>query len=176
MTTEHIPAKDMFKVLNEPVSELVNILTSQTAMALNTFPYAGSWSAAQVVEHITRSTFSIAKALNMEAVETDRDPEEKVPELKKMFLDFSVKYKSPEFILPTQEVYDKEILVNKLKAAFEQLQERSNVVDLFGMISHPAFGNVTKLELLYFVLYHTMRHLQQVKNIVYIVNNKPLKT
>jgi hypothetical protein len=172
MTTEHIPAQDMFKVLNEPVSDLVNILSSQTAIALNTIPFTGSWSAAQVVEHITRSTFSIAKALNMEAVETDRDPEQKVPELKKMFLDFSIKYKSPEFILPTMEVYDKEVLVNKLTTAFAQLQERSNSVNLFGMISHPAFGNVTKLELLYFVLYHTMRHLQQVKNIFYIVNNK----
>ncbi|MES2646413.1 MAG: DinB family protein [Bacteroidota bacterium] len=174
MTTEHIPVEDMFKLLNEPVSELVDILDSQNVNVLNAIPFKGSWSAAQVTDHITMSTFSIAKALNMESVETDRDPEEKVPGLKKMFLDFTVKYKSPEFILPTHHNYEKDLLVNKLKTAFSQLEERSNAVNLCGMISHPAFGDVTKLELLYFVLYHTKRHLQQVKNIVYIVTKNEI--
>lgn len=174
MLSDHLPTKDMFKLLNEPLAELVNLIAVQTESALKLIPGPEMWTAAQIADHITKSTFSIAKALEMKSEVTNRDPAQRVPELKKMFLDFTVKYKSPEFILPTQPTYEKALLITKLNTAFEQLQQRSNRVNLTEMISHPAFGDVTKLELLYFVLFHTQRHLQQIKNTLTIVNQKAL--
>ena len=172
MITESLPARELFIKLHEPVSELLDLLSSKTEVALNTVPFKNSWTAAQVADHITKSTSSIAKAMNMESAPTGRDPGERIQELKKMFLDFTVKFKSPEFILPSQDVYEKEPLIGKLNSSFSQLKERANSVNLSGMITHPAFGDITKLELLYFVLYHTRRHLRQVKNILLIVESK----
>ena len=172
MITESLQTKDIFALIDEPVSELLNVLSSQSETNINTVPFDDSWTAAQVADHITKSTSSIAKAMNIESTPTHRDPGERIQELKKMFLNFEVKFTSPEFILPSQDEYEKDTLIAKLSSAFEQLKERANVVNLSGMITHPAFGDVTKLELLYFVLYHTKRHLRQVKNILLIVNNK----
>ena len=172
MITESLPARELFIKLHEPVSELLNLLSSNTETGINTVPFKNSWTAAQVADHITKSTSSIAKAMNMESAPTERDPGERIQELKKMFLDFTVKFKSPEFILPSQDVYEKELLIGKLSSSFDQLKERADTVNLSGMITHPAFGDITKLELLYFVLYHTKRHLRQVKNILLIVESK----
>ena len=38
-------------------------------------------------------------------------------------------------------------------------------MNLSEMISHSLFGEVTKLELLHFVVYHTQRHIHQLKKI-----------
>ena len=151
---------------------MLSLLSSTKEIALNTVPFKDSWTAAQMADHVTKSTSSIAKAMNMDATPAERDPAERIEELKKMFLDFTIKFKSPAFILPTQEVYEKETIIVKLNTSFDQLKERANKVDLAGMISHPAFGDITKLELLYFVLYHTKRHLQQLKNILSMIADK----
>lgn len=85
-----------------------------------------------------------------------------------MFLDFTVKFQSPEFILPTKNYYQKEILLGELKKSMQNLQELAGEVNLSEEITLHPFGEITKLELLYFVLYHTQRHIHQVKNILLI--------
>ena len=170
MITEILPTKEIFAPIEEQVSEFIHILSSQSESILNTVPFAESWTMAQVADHVTKSTSSIAKALNMEATPTERDPGERIQELKKTFLNFEIRFRSPDFILPAQDSYEKEAVLEKLKTAFDQLRERADHVNLSGLIKHPAFGDVTKLELLYFVLYHTKRHLRQAKNILSIVN------
>ncbi|CAN5602439.1 hypothetical protein BH10BAC3_BH10BAC3_38330 [soil metagenome] len=172
MTTETLHTNEVFALLDEPFSEMLGLLSLTNEPRLNTIPFKDSWTAAQVADHVTKSTSSIAKAMNIDATPTEKDPSERIEELKQMSLDFTVKFKSPAFILPTQNEYEKEAIIAKLNAAFDQLKDRANKVDLSEMISHPAFGNITKLELLYFVLYHTERHLHQLKNILSTIANK----
>ena len=88
-----------------------------------------------------------------------------------MFLDFTMKFNSPEFITPKADSYEKETLITDLTKSIEHLRELRNKINLSEIISLPAFGEITKLELLHFVLYHTQRHIHQLKNILNTVKD-----
>ena len=169
MTTEKLNTKELFISLDFVFSELLAMIEALSEPALNTVPFADSWTAAQLAAHVAKSNSSIAQALDMEAKKAERNPDERVPELKGIFLDFTIKFQSPDFIVPATGNYEKEILITKLKRSIERLKEQRTRVDLSGIISLPAFGEITKLELLYFVLYHTQRHTHQLKNIIQVI-------
>lgn len=157
---------ELFELLDEITGQLLQLISSLNENKINTIPFENSWTAAQLVSHVTKSNKAISQALNMEGKTAERNPEERAPELRATFLDFTIKFQSPEFILPTESIYQKETLIANLKRSIEQLEERRSKVNLSEMISVPPFGEITKLELLYFVLYHTQRHIHQLKNIL----------
>lgn len=178
MTAEKINTEKLFVCLDETSNKLEKLIYPLNAETFNAVPFTNSWTAAQVIVHVIKSNLTIAKALNMEGKIIDRDPAERVEELKDLFLDFTVKFESPEFILPADTWYIKEEVVRDFIHSMQQLEEESKPVNLAEAISHPAFGEITKLELLYFVLFHTQRHIHQVKNIltclVYTKNHENL--
>lgn len=150
----------------EQVNEmLVQLLHSIDERNFNQSPGPGKWSIAQVADHIRLSNNSVAKALALKGTAVDRNPAERVSELKKMFLDFQTKYQSPDFIVPPKDIYDQELLLKDLQASIQLIRDRMYEDDLDELINHPAFGDISKFEILHFVLYHTQRHLQQIKAI-----------
>ena len=165
MTTGTLKTKEFFASLDEASSELLQMISSADSTTINTVPFEDSWTAAQLAAHVTKSNKAITQALNMKGKTAERNPGERVPELKKMFLDFTSKFNSPEFIRPGQDSYQKVTLIAELKKSNEQLKELRSKINLSEIISLPAFGEITKLELLHFVLYHTQRHIHQLKNI-----------
>jgi len=166
MTTEKLNTKELFALLTDTTSEFVELISSAESTTINTVPFEDSWTAAQLASHVTKSNKAITQALNMEGKTAGRNPDERAQELKAIFLDFTAKFQSPEFILPTKKTYQKEEVIEKLKKSIEQLDDVRNKVNLSEIISLPAFGEITKLELLYFVLYHTQRHIRQLRNIL----------
>lgn len=161
-----------FAVVNESLLHLVNSFSEK---GFNTIPFEGSWTAAQVTDHITKSNKSIVQALSLEGKPADRKPDERTPELAKIFLDFKTKLKSPDFILPTQDYYQKASLIVALESSIGKLKEATSNASLTDAIEHKAFGEITKLELLYFVIYHTQRHMHQMQHIYEIVENRQYK-
>jgi hypothetical protein len=139
---------------------------------VNNIPHEGSWSAAQVIVHVTKSINGIAKAMKLEGEKITRDADARVQELKNTFLDYTVKFKSPEFILPAEGPYEKAKVISELERSVEQLKQASKGTNLSEAIKHPAFGEITKLELLHFVLFHIQRHTRQLKNILSELNSK----
>lgn len=166
MISEKLQTKDLFAAFDKTKSEIIETILSEDQKTINTVPFKNSWTAAQTGEHIRKSVSSIAQAMEMQGKITERNPEEKVGELKKMFLNFTIKYKSPAFIVPGEGPYYKETLAAEISKTFEQLNCESNKVNLAEAITHEAFGEITKLELLYFVAFHSQRHLHQMKNIL----------
>ena len=162
----------LFTSLEHTSSELVLLISSADSSTINTIPFKDSWTAAQIAAHILKSNKAIAQSLYMEGKNAERGPGERTAELKKMFLNFTVKFQSPAFILPTRDIYQKDILIEDLKKSIEQLMEAGNTVNLSEIISLPAFDEITKYELLHFVLYHTQRHNHQLKNIFENINKK----
>jgi hypothetical protein len=156
---------EIFKELQDTTDELLQLLATFTQEQINTVPYENSWTAAQVAEHITRSNASVVQFLTSAGKTTDRKPDEKVQEFKKVFLDLTTKMKSPEFILPTQDHYQKEKVITELGSSIDQLKEAGNTATLSEIIQHPAFKEVSKLELIHFAVYHTERHVHQIRNI-----------
>jgi len=147
-------------------NEFLGLLSSANQKEINAVPFSDSWSAGQLSEHVTKSNRSVAQALNGQGYKVDRDVAEKEPGLKEIFLNFSTKLKSPEFILPTKDHYVKEEVFAELKDSIEQIRKASADHDLTEAVKHRVFGEITKLELLYFVTYHIQRHLRQLKNIL----------
>jgi len=167
---ENVNTNELFASLGHTTSELLKSISSFSETQINEIPWAGSWTAAQVAEHVTKSNIEIAKSLKKEGKLTGRAPDAGVDQLKRIFLDFDKKLLSPEFILPSQDIYQKKLVIDNLEVSIIQLKELRRSVNLFEMIDHPIFGEVTKLELLHFVVYHTQRHLNQLKNIFAATN------
>ena len=72
---------------------------------------------------------------------------------------------SPEFIVPEAGPYDKQVAIDDLNNAFQQLKENAEAADTGVMVEGLPFGPVTKLELIHFTLFHTQRHLHQMEKI-----------
>jgi DinB superfamily len=172
MQTGALPKEELLAALKNMVLELMQVLNGFDGQNINTVPFEGSWTAAQVVDHITRSNMSITKAFTLKGATLNRDPAERVQELKNVFLNFNSKFQSPDFILPTQQVYEKKMLVALLNRSVDKIKEVSCRADLSEMINHPAFGDITKFEILHFVLFHTQRHIHQLKKIFQSVSGK----
>lgn len=165
MDNDNINSKDLFEKLDRATGEFFSLIDSFDEQEINTIPFGNSWTAAQVADHVTKSNISIAKALQLKGTAINRDPYERTEELKDVFLDFTTKLKSPSFILPGKNIYEKVMLINQLRNSIEKIKDIAEQSDLSEMINHPAFGDITKLEILHFVIYHTKRHSHQLENI-----------
>ena len=169
MTTE-INTTELFAALDECTSEISKLIFREDESALNIVPFTDSWTAAQLAVHVTKSNKAIASALTMSGEPAKRNADDGVQRLKDMFLNFEVKFNSPEFIKPEDRKYSKEEVVTNLNKSIAQLKALREKANLFEIISIPPFGEITKLELLHFVVYHTQRHIHQLKNILKSIN------
>ena len=172
MTTEKINTKEILSLLEGATSEFLAVVSSFNEERINTVPFENSWTAAQVADHVTQSNRSMVQALSSGGKTTPRDIAKGVTKLKELFLNFDAKLQSPKFILPTHHTYKRERIIAELKNSIEQLRASANTVDLSETVSHRVFGDITKLEIVHFVVYHTQRHIHQLKNIFDKIANR----
>jgi hypothetical protein len=151
-----------FEAATNAYIELVAALSQEE---INTVPFTGSWTAAQVTEHLCKSDQAMIQALNGPVQPTNRPPDAGVNELRSIFLDFSTKLPAPEFIIPAPGTHDKDSLIGTFKAGREQIGKAIQTLDLTATCHMPIFGKPTRLELIAFVIFHTQRHTNQVKHI-----------
>ncbi|WP_202552282.1 DinB family protein [Ginsengibacter hankyongi] len=166
MTTDTINTTELFLSLDKTWTELVQMISSTSDEVINAVPFEGSWTAAQLVTHVTKSNNAIIQGLDMEGKLAERNPEDGVPNLKKIFLDFDTKFQSPQFIVPENRNYDKHEVITVLRGSIDRLKDARKKTNLIEIINLPVFGEITKLELLHFVLYHTQRHNHQLEGII----------
>lgn len=160
--------KEIINQLESALSDTLHLLDSFTEKELNTIPFEGSWTAAQVGRHLFKAEEGIDKMFYAPTKPVDRDPAEKAAWMKELFLNFETKMKSPDFILPEEKQYQKEDLENSLKeekAKVLKAIQNSNLNEEAPLSDeHPLKGS-TKLEILHFLTYHTMRHNHQIREI-----------
>lgn len=169
MTTEKLNTKELFESLDETTSELFKTISLFNEENINTIPFKGSWTAAQVAEHVMLSNKAMIQSLKEEGRTVSGNIDEGVAKLKEVFLNFDSKLQSPKFILPTQEIYNMKQLVADLRHSVEQIKKLCAMIDLSETIDHRVFGKISKFEILHFVVYHTQRHIHQLKNIFKLV-------
>lgn len=172
MTSSTVNTKELFASLNERWSELVKLIASTNGESINAVPYKDSWTVAQLATHVAKSNNAIAQGMEMEGKAAEREPDAGEPGLRKMFLDFDAKYKSPEFIVPEKKKYDHDEVIKVLINSIDKLEALRSKAVLVEIIDLPIFGEVTKLELLYFVLYHTQRHIHQLNKMLGALKSK----
>ena len=158
-------SNEILSATSDAITELTDLMQAVDDNKVNTIPYDGSWTAPQLLRHVTKSINGMTKAIHMDAKPAERDPGERIEQLKTIFLDFSKKLTQPEFIKPEEQVYEKQASIEELKTAFHQFKESAGHTNLDELVEGLPLGPITKLEIIHFVLYHTQRHLHQMKRI-----------
>ena len=160
--------EEILNRFDKTTGELIGLLTPLSQEQLNTVPFADSWTAGQVGDHLIRSYDAIG-VLNGNAKATDRAPDEKLGEVNKLFLDFSIKMQSPKEILPTNDNLNKGDLLTSLKNRITPLREviiNKDLTEICLDYAIPGFGEFTRMEWIGFIIVHTQRHIHQLKNII----------
>ena len=173
MTETNIDREILFEQIEKATDELVKVFSSFSQDSINKVPFEGSWTAAQVAEHM-RQSYGVVETVNGSVEETKRDPLQNDKVLKDAFLNFDVKMKSPDFILPEKKQYEKQQLVSSLTELIGEIKHAVQTLDLTATcldFELPNLGALTRAEWLFFAVYHTKRHTHQLKKIYDKVEN-----
>ena len=162
---ETIEKRGLLASTDRAISGMLDLMFPLDNDEVNTVPYKDSWTAAMLLRHVSKSLHAMSGALRTDSKPGERDPGEKIAELKKVFLDFSAKLKSPDFIVPENGPYEKQSIYEELKNSLSRFKESAEHANLTDLVEGLPLGPVTKLEILHFVVYHSQRHLYQMKKI-----------
>jgi DinB superfamily len=160
--------KKVINEANETLLALENAFSKFDTLLLNKVPFEGSWTAGQLAEHLVLSNSGFLQVINGPVGETDKPADLMVETIKKDFLNFDVKYDSPKEIYPEDKTYNPSELLENLRQIRAGISEAAGNLDLTKTCSAyemPGYGFLTRLEAVYFVIYHTQRHIHQLKNI-----------
>lgn len=154
--------------LLQTAKALSSTLQSLSDAQIDEVPFEGSWTAGQVGEHIFKSLAGLPQLLHGATAPAGRAPDQLVPTLREIFLDYSTKLKSPDFILPTEPVHDRAALAQQLEDALTRTAEAAASLDMSALCldaDFPGQGKMTRLEWCTFALVHTQRHVHQLHKI-----------
>lgn len=151
--------------LDTVTTELLLMIASFDQEQVNLVPFENSWTAAQVANHLGKSDASVIASIYAHGTPAERAADEKTPELKGIFLNFDLKMKSPDMVVPDNRIFSKEELIATLKETRARLSRAASTLNLAEVCTHEVLGDMTRLEFLSFVLYHTQRHIHQLKRI-----------
>jgi len=151
--------------------QVVGFIRALDDEKLNTVPYKGSWTPAQLVRHLLKSVSGIGPLIDQPLKPAERDPSERILQLKQNFLDITKTMQSPEFIAPEKMHYNKGSLISEFEAALSPLTKLKDV-NLNELITGLPLGPITKLEIVHFIFYHLQRHLIQMKRITEALKQK----
>lgn len=146
--------------------DFVKLLGAVPADAFNRVPFEGSWSPAQVGDHVLKFLAGTSGALALPRSEPGRAPDAHAPALREIFLDFSKKAKSPPFVAPSAGPIGREQLMAALSGAVEKLAGdigKKNLSMICNGAPFPTLGDMTGLEWVLFATYHVQRHTHQLQ-------------
>lgn len=154
-------------------ADLISLVNAVSENDTDVIPFEGSWTAGQLLEHLDKAVSP--EILNGKVQSADRPADQKVPEIKKIFLDFNIKFKSPGFIEPTEEVHDKNVLLDSLSGKFDALINAAGTMNLQEEcldFEVPGMGKFSRMEWISFYMIHTQRHLHQLRKIINALGSK----
>jgi uncharacterized protein YndB with AHSA1/START domain len=163
--TDKSDKEDLITAIQVTAIQMAGFIMPLNDEQINHSPYKNSWTAAQLMRHIIKSINGITEAIKKNAKPANREITQKIIELKQAFLDVTRTMQSPAEIVPEQKHFFKDALISDFQVCLKQFKEAVSPADLSELAEGLPLGPVTKLELLHFVLYHTQRHLHQMKKI-----------
>jgi uncharacterized damage-inducible protein DinB len=168
MVHQHVDKQYLLQGLEETTHDLLQILAAFDQQQFNRVPFEGSWTAGQVAEHLLKSESGIPEVLMGPVMPAQRPIDEMAPAIADVFLDFSTKLKSPEFILPSDGPHDQQMLLDGFEFVRGTLKKQAETADLTKVCTSfpfPQMGELTRLEWLYFAFCHSTRHIRQLRKI-----------
>lgn len=159
---------DIINEFNATTTELLQTITGFSEEQFHAIPFEGSWTAAQVAEHLLKSESGIPKLWSGNTRITQRVPDEKLATIRGILLDFNTKLVPPASVLPSARPQGKEQLYKGLqqnRAVITQLANTTDISLTFIDYPFPKLGELTGIEWLAFLTYHTKRHVRQMQHI-----------
>lgn len=163
--------KALAQELASVYQEYIDLIDQFPEEQINVIPFDDSWTAGQVCDHITQATSRIP---DKNVADADRPIDQKIPAIEAVFLDFSTKLKSPDFVLPGPGPFNKSALLE----LFAELKSRHTADILAKDLSKvclgfelPFIGSLTRYEWYRFFVIHGRRHLHQLRNIHEAIKN-----
>jgi len=124
------------------------------------------WSVAQILTHLCETEKLSLKTLQATGEPTEgRPPDEWVRKLEKALLRRDREYSAPEVTLPKE----KNDIEPDLKRFSEYRREMHVIIDQFDLTEtctqspHPGAGYMTRIEWIYFTVFHGYRHAEQMR-------------
>lgn len=154
--------------IKDSFGKLVSVLDSFTEDQINQIPFEGSWTAGQVGEHLTKGLSGLPRLAAGKTQPADRPFDAKAETIKSIFLDFSTKLQSPEYLIPSNEHHSKQKLISELRQIEKDIldvDDRCNLTHLCLDFEFPQMGTLTIYEWIVFTLAHAQRHTHQLENI-----------
>lgn len=147
---------------------LLQVISLFDEQQLNEVPFADSWTAGQVAQHLILANTGFIEVMQGPVKDADREPDQLVAQIRADFLNFGTKMKSPDFILPLPISYSKQRQLGTLeniKSSLINLIQTMELDKLCLTFELPGYGFLTRTEAIYFVNYHSQRHTHQLNNI-----------
>ena len=170
--TETIEIVSEFEHETETLMQLLDQLSEEE---LNRKPFEGSWTAAQVGSHLYKSYKGVPALLVAPAEDSNRVPDALVPGFREAFLNFNIKFQSPDFIVPEERHYNKLELLEKISKVRLEIILKIKTLDLTKLCTSfqlPGTGNMTRLEWVHFMVVHTKRHNHQLRKIIVKIHER----
>ncbi|MDJ1468978.1 DinB family protein [Cytophagaceae bacterium DM2B3-1] len=164
-----IPASEkdtLYKALTEAFDAFISTIYQIDESVVNTIPFTGSWTPAQVVTHILLATDGLPDNKTMS---TNRAYDSCLPQIRPWWEDLSQKFQSPESLMPDSLPHQKSELITKLKHVKEKDLAIISEKDLTAICHDfelPGVGYLTRYEWLWFIQMHLKRHQFQLENMV----------
>ncbi|MEW5322844.1 DinB family protein [Geobacillus thermoleovorans] len=153
---------------NEQVrQQLIESVSGLSDEQLNTRAAKGTWTIAQVLEHLYLIETSIATMIAHTLTHGVSQPVEEKPI--HLTVDRSKKVEAPDFARPSDRFFSWRELEEKLRQSrqrLRQITEQANPADWEAKsFPHPIFGPLNLKQWVEFVGYHEQRHLAQIEEI-----------
>ena len=163
----------LLSALDLNTRQVIDALAALDTDTINRKPNSGVWSLAQVVDHLTRSDMVMGRVTRGTTEPSQRDPLEKVEQMRTRFGDFESKLSAFGMLIPGNEAMELDDVVRKFTEARAQFRESVAIgdpSDLCTRFAHPLFGQLTRAEWGWFTIIHTERHLVQFSRIQSMLN------
>ncbi|MES2110228.1 MAG: DinB family protein [Bacteroidota bacterium] len=167
--------QEIIKETNSTLDELIGLLNSISPGQFNHVPFEGSWTAGQLAQHLILADGGLPALITGPVSDTQREPDQMVAPIAESFLNYEIKFESPDFIRPEVRDYDKDEMISglkKIKADIAVAIGDSDLTKTCMAFAFPVLGNLTRYEAANFVIIHTTRHIHQLKNIYNVLNKK----
>lgn len=162
----------------ETANAFVHLLEGVDDINFNRRPSSNSWTPGQLAIHVLKSLSGVAIAMKASGVITNRPADEYVSFFKNMLEDVATKRKAPASVMPDEGPFEKERLLLKLKEKNMLIANAIEGQDLDLLIPDMPFphtGDLTRLEWIWFGIYHTRRHMTQLREILLKLEEQPTK-
>ena len=173
--TSGFSAEKLLSDLDKCTTDLLQTISMFSPRQFNAIPFEGSWSAGQVAEHLLKSESGLPSLFQGNTKQPNRPVDEKMETIRSTFLDFESKFESPDFIRPSAEPKNQEIILEAFGKSRKEINRVIGITDMsncFTDFPFPQMGIFTGWEWIYFLTCHSIRHTRQMKNIYSILSKK----